>query len=46
MFSVSVLVGLPFPLRVTFLKSFLPLKEIEMDFRFSRKKRFTTCALR
>ena len=27
------------------LKSFLPLKEFGMDFRFSCKRRFTMCAL-
>ena len=32
--------------RVTFLKSFLPLKKFGMVFRFSRNRRFTTCALR
>ena len=32
--------------RVTFLKSFLPLKHFGMVFRFSCNRRFTTCALR
>ena len=32
--------------RVTLLKSFLPLNVFGMDFRFSRNRRFTTCAMR
>ena len=32
--------------KVTFFKSFLPLKCFGMDFRFSRNRQFTMCALR
>ena len=44
---ISLFTGIKFRIwRVTFLKSFLPLKHFGMDFRFLRNRRFTTCPLR
>ena len=46
-FFISLLTGIKFKiLRVTLLKSFVPLKNFETVLRFSRNRQFTTCALR